>query len=95
MKKEARGFPENPKYVAQQIRDIIDVIVGRMSMESQQRAYPNIRSRINKLPVADISSKKNPGGAAIGLSIGLIKNILNGRDQSFIRMVIIELLRVL
>jgi hypothetical protein len=95
MKKEARGFPDNPKYVAEQIRDIVDVIIGRMSIESKNKAYPNIRSRVYKLPVADISSKKNPGGAAIGVSIGLIKNILNGRDQVFIRMVINELMKVL
>lgn len=95
MKKEARGFPNNPKFVAEQIRDIIDIMVGRMSFDAQTRAYPNLRGRINNLPVPDIASKRNPGGAAIGACIGLVKNILNGRDQLFIRMVIKELLRIL
>jgi hypothetical protein len=95
MKKEARGFPENPKFVAEQIRDIIDVMVGRMSLESRQRAYPNLRNKINRLPVTEMSSKKQPGGSSIGVSISLIKNILNGRDPFFIKSVINELLKVL
>jgi hypothetical protein len=95
MKKEARGYPESPKFVAEQIRDIIDVMIGRMSVDAQQRAYPNLRARIRKLPVTEIASKKNPGGASIGVSIGLVKNILNGRDPIFIQMVINELGKVL
>lgn len=95
MKKEARGFPNNPKFVADQIRDILDVMIGRMSLESQIKAYPNLRNRINNLPIIEMSQKKHPGGAAIGVSIGLIKNILNGRDSTFINAVIRELLKVL
>lgn len=95
MIKEARGFPENPKFVAQQIRDIIDVMIGRMSPGAQRRAYPNLRGRIRNLPVSDITVKKNPGGASIGVSIGLVKNILNGRDPFFIKAVIDELGRIL
>jgi hypothetical protein len=95
MIKEARGFPNNPKFVAEQIRDIIDIMVGRMSQESIARAYPNLRSRISKMPIADMSQKKNPGGASIGVSIGLVKNILNGRDPFFIKAVLDELGRIL
>ena len=95
MKKEARGFPNNPKFVADQIRDILDVMIGRMSMEAQVRAYPNLRKRIADLPIIEMSQKKHPGGAAIGVSIGLIKNILNGRDSVFINAVIKELIKVL
>jgi hypothetical protein len=93
MKKEARGFPHDPKFVAKQIRDIIDVMVGRMSLEAQQNAYPNLRAKINNLNISEMSGKKQPGGASIGMSIGLVKNILNGRDPYFIKMVIDELSR--
>jgi hypothetical protein len=95
MKKEARGFDHNPKFVAQHIRNIIDVMVGRMSLESQQNAYPNLRAKIQELNIPEMSSKSQPGGAAIGASIGLVKNILNGRDPYFIKMVIDELGREL
>lgn len=91
MEKEARGFPHDPKYVATQIRDIIDVMVGRMKLESQQKSYPNLKQKINKLNIPEIASKKQPGGASIGMSISLIKNILNGRDPYFIKMVMDEL----
>ncbi len=95
MKKEARGYPNNPKFVAEQIRDIIDTMVGRMSYGAQERAYPNLRNKIKNLSVMDIASKKTPGGASIGASIGLVKNILNGRDPTFIHLVIKELIGIL
>jgi hypothetical protein len=95
MKKEARGFPDNPKIVAEKIRDIIDIMVGRMSLESQQRAYPNLRSKFQRFPVGEMAAKRAPGGASIGVSMGLVKNILNGRDPIFIRTVLNELIKVL
>lgn len=95
MKKEARGFSHDPKFVAKQIRDIVDVMVGRMSLESQQKAYPNLKGKIQELNIPEISAKNQPGGSAIGVSISLVKNILNGRDPYFIKMVIDELGREL
>lgn len=95
MKKEARGYPDNPKFVAEKIRDIIDVMIGRMSLPAQQRAYPNLKSKFKSFPVQEMSSKKKPGGASLGVSIGLVKNILNGRDPLFIQMVLNELDKVL
>jgi len=91
MNKEARGFTHDPKFVAEQIRDIIDVMIGRMKLESQQGSYTNLREKIRYLNVAEISNKKQPGGASIGMSISLIKNILNGRDPYFVKMVMDEL----
>lgn len=92
MEKQSQyGFPHDPKYVAEQIRDIVRVMVGKMSLESQQKAYPNLKAKINNLNIAEISSKKQTGGASIGVSISLIKNVLNGRDPYFIKMVIDEL----
>jgi len=91
MEKEAQSFNQSPAYVAEQIRDIIRVMVGRMSPQSQMKAYPNIKNRLHQLNVMDISNKKSPGGAAIGVSLGLVKNILNGRDPYFIRLVMYEL----
>jgi len=91
MKKEARGFPHDPKFVANQIRDIIDVMIGRMSIDSQQSAYPNLKRKFLELNIPDMSSKNQPGGSYIGTSISLVKNILNGRDPYFIKTVIDEL----
>ena len=39
----------------------------------------------------EISSKKAPGGAAIGASLGLLKNVLNSSDPYFINIVLKEL----
>lgn len=94
MEKEAnRGFPNNPKYVADQIRKIIQVMVSRMSPEAQQKAYPNLMGKIKNLNIQEMSTKDQPGGSALGVSISLVKNILNGRDPYFIKMVIDDLSR--
>jgi hypothetical protein len=91
MDKEAQELTQSPAYVAEQIRDIIGVMVGRMSPEAQRRAYPNILGKLYGINVTEMSNKKSPGGASIGVSISLVKNILNGRDPYFIRLVLEEL----
>lgn len=94
--KEAQSYiTNNPILVAKQIKGIIDVMVGRMSPEAQMRAYPNLKGRINELNIPELNSKKSPGGASIGISITLVKNILNGRDPIFIGTVISELSKLL
>jgi hypothetical protein len=94
-KKSTFGYPNDPKFVAKEIRNIIHVLIGRMSLESQVKAYPNIKSKINEFNITEMSGKKQPGGSPIGVSIGLVKNILNGRDPYFIKSVIDELSREL
>lgn len=64
-----------------------------MSPQSQQKAFPNIKNKINDLNEIDMSQKKQPGGSAIGVSISLVKNILNGHDPYFIRLVIDEVVK--
>lgn len=94
MKKESGYFmSQNPQYVAEQIKNIIEVMVSRMSPEARQRAYPTVMEKVKILNIQDISNKKSPGGASIGVSISLIKNILNGRDPIFIKLVMDELLK--
>ncbi len=87
------GFHHDPKFVAEQIRDIIHILISKMSLEAQQKAYPNLRKKINQLNIAEISNKTQTGGAPIGTSITLVKNILNGKDPYFIKMVLDELSR--
>jgi hypothetical protein len=86
---------QNPKLVALCIKNIIEAMVGRMSPEAQIRAYPNIIERIKDLNAFELSQKNQPGGAAIGASISLVKTILNGRDPIFTRVVINELTKEL
>lgn len=81
----------NPEFVASQIKDIIDFILTKLSYESRIKAYPNLAQKIQDLNPNELSLKKTPGGAPIGLSISLVKNILNGRDPFFIKLVMDEL----
>jgi hypothetical protein len=91
MEKEAQLLAHNPKYVAEEIKNIIGIMVGRMSPEAQMRSFPNIANKLKQLNIVELSNKKSPGGASIGVSISLVKNILNGRDPNFIKLVLDEL----
>lgn len=81
----------DPKFVAEQITSIIHVMVDRMKPESRNKALPNIGDKIKNLNVLEMSNKRHPGGASIGTSISIVKNILNGRDPYFIKLVVDEL----
>ena len=93
IKKEAQMLEANPIYVAEQLHNIIKIMINRISFETRQDAFKNISNRVENFNVFEISNKKAPGGAAIGVSLGLIKNILNGKDSYFINVVLSELTR--
>ncbi len=90
MFKEAQALLD-PDVVARQIVDIIKVMISQMSPESQLKAIPNLKNKIDDLNIIELSGKKMLGGAPIGTSISLIKNILNGKDAAFILSVINKL----
>jgi hypothetical protein len=91
MNKEAQIQYQDPKYVAEQIKNIVGVMIDRMSPEARVKAYPNVAQKVRELNVTEMATKTSPGGASIGVSLSLIKNILNGRDPVFIKLVIDEL----
>jgi hypothetical protein len=85
----------DPKYVADEISKIIRVIISKMSIEAQNRARINLKNRILRLNINEMTTKQTPAGASIGTSIALIKNILNGRDGYFIKAVVEKLVGLL
>lgn len=89
--KTAQMLENNPVYVAEEIANIIKIMINNMSPESRGRSFSNVKNKINEFNTMEMSNKKAPGGAAIGVSLGLIKNILNGKDPYFINTVLQEL----
>jgi hypothetical protein len=89
--KQAQVVTTDPKFVGEQVAKIILIMIAKFSINSRNKARANIRGRISNLNVSDIVSKKTPAGAAIGTSIALIKNILNGKDGYFVKSVLEEL----
>jgi len=89
--KEAQVVSTDPKTVGEQISKIIMIMISKFSMNSRNKARANIRGRISNLNVSEMVAKKTPAGAAIGTSIALVKNILNGKDGYFIKAVLEEL----
>ena len=92
IKKESQLLEQNPVYVAEQLYNMIKVMISRMPPDARTRSYQNVSSKLDDFNVVEIASKKAPGGAAIGVSLGLIKNVLNGRDPYFINTVLKELM---
>lgn len=92
LKKHSQLLEQNPVYVAEQLHSMIKVMISRMSPESRMKSYQNVSSRLEEFNVVEIASKKAPGGAAIGVSLGLVKNVLNGKDPYFINTVLKELM---
>jgi hypothetical protein len=90
--KEAQMLEQNPTYVAEQLHSMIKVMISKMSPESRMRSYKNVSNKIQAFNAMEIAGKRTPGGAAIGVSLGLIKNVLNGRDPYFINIVLNELM---
>tara|TARA_B100000131_G_C17625670_1_gene413730 strand:- start:49 stop:336 length:288 start_codon:yes stop_codon:yes gene_type:complete len=86
---------DNPVYVAKEIAKVISIMINRMPYESRPNSYRSVRDKLKELNVIELSNKKSPGGASIGVSISLIKNMLNGRDPYFIRSVIMNLAKYL
>ena len=93
LKKIAQYVENDPVYVAKQIVNIIDIMINRMKPESRSKSYINLREKLSKVNPAELAGKKSPGGAAIGISISLVKNMLIARDPFFINVVLDEVLK--
>jgi len=92
LEKEAQLLEQNPTYVAEQLHSIIKIMISSMSPEARVRSYSNVSKKLEEFNVMEIAGKKSPGGAAIGVSLSLVKNILNGKDPYFINIVLSELM---
>jgi len=91
--KKSQMLESDPIYVAEELHKIIKIMVNRMSFETRRRSFDNISNRIGDFNTVEIANKKSPGGASIGVSLGLVKNVLNGRDPYFINLVLQELMK--
>ena len=89
--KTAQMLENNPVYVAEEISNIIKIMINSMSPDVRARSFQNVKNKLNDFNTLEIANKNAPGGAAIGVSLGLVKNILNGKDPYFINTVLTEL----
>lgn len=90
--KKAQYAENSPVYVAEQMSSIIKIMLQRIKPESRLKSLNSIRDKIKDVNIPELAGKKSPGGAAIGVTLSLIKNILMARDQFFIDAVIKELI---
>ena len=85
----------DPRFVAEKILEIINIMLSRMKLESRPKSISKIKEKIRDYNPIELSNKKAPGGAAVGTSLALIKNILMARDTYFIKRVIEELMLIM
>lgn len=93
--KSAQILEMNATYVAEQLYKIIKIMLAKISPEKRGKSFKNVADKLSEFNVLDIASKKAPGGAAIGASLGLVKNVLNSKDSYFINVVLKELIKKL
>lgn len=93
--KKAQILEMNPIYVADQLYKIIKIMLAKISPEKRGPSFKNVANKLSEFNTLEIANKRAPGGAAIGASLGLVKNILNSKDAYFINLVIKELIRKL
>lgn len=93
MIKESQQLEQSPEHVAEQIYSIMRIMITRMPYERWHDSFISLRNKLDEINIIELSNKLNPGGAAIGVSISLVKNILNGRDSYFTRLVLDSLVR--
>lgn len=80
-----------PNKVALKIFDVIGTLFANLKWESRPKSVNNLRDKIGDIDALELSNKKSPGGAVIGTSLALIKNILMSKDTHFINQVLSEL----
>ena len=91
--KSAQILEMNPTYVADQLHKIIKIMLAKISPEKRSGSFKNVAEKLSDFNVLEISNKKAPGGAAIGASLGLVKNVLNSKDSYFVNVVLKELIK--
>ena len=90
--KKAQYSENSPVYVAEELAAVIKIMLQRIKPESRLKSMNSIRDKIKDINIPELAGKKSPGGAAIGVTLSLIKNILMARDQFFIDAVLKELI---
>lgn len=91
--KNAQILEMNPSYVADQLHKIIKIMLAKISPEKRGGSFKNVADKLSDFNVLEISNKKAPGGAAIGASLGLVKNVLNSKNSYFVNVVLKELIK--
>lgn len=90
--KKAQFAENSPTYVADQLASVIKIMLQRIKPESRLKSLNSIRDKIKDFNIPEIANKKSPGGAAIGVTLSLVKNMLMARDEFFIDAVLRELI---
>jgi hypothetical protein len=75
------------------LAQIIKFIMRRIPFEKRPFAIMKLRKKIWDLDETQISSKNSPDTAAIGQAITFVKTILNGKDASYIRKVLSDIIK--
>ena len=91
--KKSQDYEQSPKYVAEELYKIIRIMITRLPYESRQNAFLSLKDKLEGINAIEVSNKRSPGGAVIGTSLSLVKNMLNARDSYFIRLVLDDLIR--
>ena len=89
--KVSQYVENNPVHVAESLISIINIMLQRIKPESRLKSLNKIRDKLKDFDSQELASKKSPGGAAIGVTLSLVKNTLMARNIFFIDTVLKEI----
>lgn len=86
--KKTAVYNVSAEEAANRIVKIVHLLVAKLKFESRRKAIENIRGKVLDINAQEVSNKKTPGGAVIGTSLSIIKNILNSEDPYYVNLVL-------
>ena len=80
---------------AESMFKIIQFMFYRVPDKNKAKFLSRVRGKVVKIDPSLLGIKALPPTAAIGQSIGLVKNLLYGLNSNFIQQVLVELVKIL
>lgn len=93
IKKQASVEP--PDVIANNLINIIHLLVTKIKNENQAKAIASIKQKLNIISINDLATKNMPASSAIGQSISFVKQVLFDKDPAYIKNILTKVIQKL
>jgi len=86
---------EPPDVIANNLINIIHLLVNKIKSENQTKALTSIKQKLNTISINDLATKNMPASSAIGQSISFVKQVLFDKDPAYIKTILTKVIQKL
>lgn len=86
---------ESPDVIADNLINIIHLLVTKIKTENQHKAISSIKQKLTGISINDLATKNMPASSAIGQSISFVKQILFDKDPVYIKTILTKVIQKL